>query len=203
MITGDLPPSSSVTLARCLAAAAITILPTRVLPVKKMWLNGSSSSAVATLTSPSNSATSFSSNTSRMITPAIFAVAGQRSVSLTMQVLPAATAAATGPSVEAEREVPRAEHRAHAARLIGDQRLVRRVLRRGDLGRLHPFVEAVDRQLDVAGDVEHFGDADFTFGLAGVLAHGGDDIVGPESTAAFSFSSFALRVSALVALTSH
>ena len=120
MITGDLPPSSSVTVARCLAAAAITILPTRVLPVKKMWLNGSSSSACATSTSPSNSATSFSSNTSRMILPATRAVAGHRSVSLTMQQLPAATAAATGPSVSPSGKFhgPRIRHTPRASGTI-------------------------------------------------------------------------------------
>ena len=96
-MTGDLPPSSSVTLARCRAAAAITSLPTRVLPVKKMWLKGSSSSAVATFTSPSNTATSFSSKASRTIFAATRAVAGHRSVSFTMQQLPAAMAAASGP----------------------------------------------------------------------------------------------------------
>ena len=98
MMTGDLPPSSSVTVARCFAAAAITTRPTRVLPVKKMWLKGRSSRASATETSPSKHATSRSSKASRMISPAMRAVAGHRSVSLTMQQLPAAMAAASGPS---------------------------------------------------------------------------------------------------------
>src|SRR3546814_7761809 len=47
-IVGDLPPSSSVTEVRCFAAAAITILPTCGLPVKKMWSKGRSSSACET-----------------------------------------------------------------------------------------------------------------------------------------------------------
>ena len=37
MMVGDLPPSSSTQGVRCSAAARRTTLPTRVLPVKKMW----------------------------------------------------------------------------------------------------------------------------------------------------------------------
>ena len=40
-MTGDLPQSYSLTVARFFAAAVITNYPPRVLQVKKMWLNGS------------------------------------------------------------------------------------------------------------------------------------------------------------------
>ena len=66
-ITGDFPPSSSVTEARCSAAFAITFFPMRVLPVKKKWSNGSSSRASATGTPPPTSATSRSSKVERII----------------------------------------------------------------------------------------------------------------------------------------
>ena len=102
-----------------MAAAAITSLPTRVLPVKKMWLKGSSSRRAATPTSPSNRATSSSEKAERMMRPATRAVAGHRSVSLTMQQLPAPMAAASGPSVRPRgkfhgpriRHTPRASNR--------------------------------------------------------------------------------------------
>ena len=42
----------------------------------------------------------------------------------------------------------------------------------------HPLVEIVDIELDIADDVEHFGDADFAFGLAGIFQHRRDDLVG-------------------------
>ena len=51
-MTGDLPPSSSVTEARVFAAAAITIRPTAGEPVKKIWSKGRASSASATALSP-------------------------------------------------------------------------------------------------------------------------------------------------------
>ena len=116
-MTGDFPPSSSVTVARFFAAAAMTSFPTRVLPVKKMWLNGSSSNAVATSTPPSNKATSFSSNACLMIFAATRAVAGQRSVSLTMQQFPAAMAAARGPMVSPSGKFhgPRMRHTPRAS----------------------------------------------------------------------------------------
>eukprot|EP01139_Manchomonas_bermudensis_P000343 Amastigsp_a339_181.p3 type:complete len:130 gc:universal Amastigsp_a339_181:723-1112(+) len=41
-ITGDLPPSSSVTGVRCFAAAAMMMRPTAVEPVYEMWSNRSS-----------------------------------------------------------------------------------------------------------------------------------------------------------------
>ena len=45
-MVGDFPPNSKVTEARFLAAAFITILPIEGAPVKKIWLNGNSKSAV-------------------------------------------------------------------------------------------------------------------------------------------------------------
>src|SRR3546814_7651421 len=59
--------SSSVTEVRCFAAAAITILPTCGLPVKKMWSKGRSSSACETEASPSQTATRFAGKVSSTI----------------------------------------------------------------------------------------------------------------------------------------
>ena len=96
---GDLPPSSSVTLVRCLAAAAITTLPMTGEPVKKMWSNGRLSSSVETSTSPSITATSSSGNTSRMMRDISAAACGVISDGLMMTVLPAAMAEARGPKL--------------------------------------------------------------------------------------------------------
>ena len=77
----------------------MTTLPIAGLPVKKMWSNGSSSSACDTAASPSNSATSSSAKTS----PTSLAIAADRwgviSDGLMMAVLPAAIAETSGPKV--------------------------------------------------------------------------------------------------------
>ena len=96
MIAGDLPPSSSVTEARFFAAAAITIFPTRVLPVKKTWSNGSSRSASATAASPSIIATSFSGKASARSARRARLVSGTFSEGLMITTLPAATAPTSG-----------------------------------------------------------------------------------------------------------
>src|SRR6056300_1254061 len=51
-IVGLFPPNSKVTLHKCLLAASITILPTAVEPVKKIWSKRSLSTAVDTSTPP-------------------------------------------------------------------------------------------------------------------------------------------------------
>ena len=79
---------------------------------------------------------------------------------------------------EAQREIPRPQDQAHAARFVADLRGVVRVERGRDLGRRHPGIEVVDVALDIADDIQHFGDADFAFGLAGILQHRRDDGVG-------------------------
>ncbi len=98
-MAGDLPPSSSVTEARCFAAAAITSFPTRVLPVKKMWSKGRSSRASATGASPSIIATSFSGKASARSARRARLVSGTFSEGLMITTLPAATAPTSGPTV--------------------------------------------------------------------------------------------------------
>src|SRR5450631_4051714 len=96
-IAGDLPPSSSVTLVKCLAAATITILPTVGDPVKKIWSNGRSSSICDVASPPSKSATSDAGKTSAMTLRIRDDTAGVISEGLMMTVLPAASAETSGP----------------------------------------------------------------------------------------------------------
>ena len=95
-IAGDLPPSSRVTVARCSAAACITLRPTAVEPVKKMWSNGSLSSASAAGMPPVTTPTSSSGNASATMRAMTADVAGTFSDGRTMHTLPAAIAAASG-----------------------------------------------------------------------------------------------------------
>ena len=96
MMVGDLPPNSSVTEVRCLAAAAITILPTAGEPVKKMWSNGSASSAVEVAASPSKIATSSSVKHSFTIFTITAVVCGVISLGFKIAVLPAEMADTSG-----------------------------------------------------------------------------------------------------------
>ena len=157
----------------------MTSFPTRVLPVKKMWLNGSSSRAVATLDFAFEQAQLLVRRRTPLddLVRRRCAVAGHRSVSLTMQQLPAAMAAASGPMTRPSgkfqgpriRQTPRASWTILAVSFL---------FRDGDhLDRLHPLVEVGDVPLDVADDVQEFGDPDFAFRLAGVLLHRGHDLV--------------------------
>src|SRR3984893_14905835 len=97
-ITGDLPPSSRVTEARCLAAAANLTLPTAGLPVKKTWSKGSSSSFVDKSASPSNAAISSGAKDSRIILVMSAEQAGLISDGFRIAGQPAAIADAKGPS---------------------------------------------------------------------------------------------------------
>src|SRR5882724_12680392 len=99
MIVGDLPPSSSVTLVRFLAAALITTLPTAGEPVKKMWSKGRVSRVVETEASPSKIATSSSENTSRTTLTSQAEKLGVISEGLMIDVLPAPMAYISGPKV--------------------------------------------------------------------------------------------------------
>lgn len=77
-----------------------------------------------------------------------------------------------------EREIPRPQDQTDPSGFIDDTRCVVRIQGRCHLNRLHPFVEIVDISVDIADHVGDFRDPDFLFGLAGVLFHGSDDIIG-------------------------
>ena len=96
-MAGDLPPNSRVTEARWAAAALITILPTRGLPVKKIWSNGRDSSPVATSSPPCNTVTS-PSNTSSTISAMSWEVCGVNSEGFSTATLPAARHDTSGPT---------------------------------------------------------------------------------------------------------
>ena len=98
-MTGDFPPSSSVTGVRCSAAAFMTTRPTAGLPVKKMWSHFFLSNASATAASPSMTATSRSSNSSPRMRFMHALVCGVSSEGLITTQLPAAIAETSGPSV--------------------------------------------------------------------------------------------------------
>ena len=97
MITGDLPPSSSVTGVRLSAAARITCLPTAVLPVNSRWSKGKAEKAAATSASPITTATCTSSKASSSITRSASAVSGVNSLILIITRLPALRALIKGP----------------------------------------------------------------------------------------------------------
>ncbi len=96
-MVGDFPPSSSVTLVRCLAAAAMTTLPTAGEPVKKIWSKGRASSALEVGKLPSNRATSSLVKISAMMRAIRADTAGIISDGLMITVLPAARADTSGP----------------------------------------------------------------------------------------------------------
>jgi len=97
MMTGHLPPSSSVTGVKFSAAALATSLPTVVEPVKTMWSNGSAQNAAATDAPPLHTCATVSSYAALTSLPRIAAVAGAYSLGLIMTELPAANADASGP----------------------------------------------------------------------------------------------------------
>ena len=97
-MVGDLPPSSSVTLVRCLAAAAMTTLPIAGEPVKKMWSKGRASNIVDTAVSPSKIATSSSVKISLTIFTITAVRCGVISDGFRIAVLPAAMAETSGPN---------------------------------------------------------------------------------------------------------
>ena len=96
---GDLPPSSSVVGVRLAAAAAATLRPTAVEPVKNRWSNGRLANSCATSGPPSATHTSSAENAwcSRVASSA--EVCGVSSLGLSITRLPAASAVAVGPSV--------------------------------------------------------------------------------------------------------
>ena len=94
--TGDFPPSSSVTPARCLDAAPITAFPIFGLPVKKIWLTGFLRSSIAGSWAPKTTATSFSGKTFSTSLLINLPEAGVNSEGLIIAVFPAATAAIKG-----------------------------------------------------------------------------------------------------------
>ena len=97
---GDFPPNSSVTEAKCLAAADITILPTLGEPVKKIWLKGNCNNCVEASTSPSNNATSSSEKTFATISAIKAEEFGVISEGFIITALPAAMADTNGPKVK-------------------------------------------------------------------------------------------------------
>ncbi len=98
-ITGDLPPSSSVTGTRLSAAARITSRPTAVDPVKIKWSNASAVKARPTETSPCTTSTSSGGNASPIMRASSAPVAGVSSDGLIIARLPAARMSISGPSV--------------------------------------------------------------------------------------------------------
>mmetsp|Transcript_17526 Transcript_17526/g.51857 ORF Transcript_17526/g.51857 Transcript_17526/m.51857 type:complete len:238 (-) Transcript_17526:110-823(-) len=94
--TGHLPPHSRVTGVMCLAAAAITILPTMVEPVYMMWSHRSSSSADASFVEPCTMRTASEGRYRGKSSPRSLAVAGDISDGLITAQLPAASTAASG-----------------------------------------------------------------------------------------------------------
>ena len=204
-MTGDLPPSSSVTLARCLAAAAITTLPTRVLPVKKMWLNGSSSRAVATFTSPSNSATSFSSKAS----PDDLAGDACGGRAQVREFHHAAVASgyrgrqgARAPDPSGKFQGPRIRHTPRASwTILAVSFLLSEVCT--STGFIHSS-RLCDVPVDVAEHVQDLGDTDLAARACACPAFTAATMSSAcASTAAFSFSSLSLRCPAVVAFISH
>jgi len=96
---GLLPPSSSVTGARCPAAACITFFPIAGLPVKWMWSKGRRVSASATFGPPEKSATWSSSKRDSTISAISAVVWGVNSEGLRIARLPAARVETSGISV--------------------------------------------------------------------------------------------------------
>ena len=95
-ITGDLPPSSRVTPARCREAASITTFPTFGLPVNIIWLKGRFKSFCATSFSPKKTATSSDEKVFSIKAFTSSPEAGVSSEGLIIAVLPDAIAAMSG-----------------------------------------------------------------------------------------------------------
>ena len=99
MITGDLPPSSSVTGVRLRPAASATSRPTRVEPVKIRWSNGSEAKAFAISSSMPVTVISVASNFAAMTSRSSAENRGASSLGLIITRLPAASAPTAGASV--------------------------------------------------------------------------------------------------------
>ncbi len=96
---GSLPPSSSTTGVRCLAAASATRLPVFTLPVNMILLTPASTSAAPVDPSPVTTSSSPSGNSACLKMSAIFnAVNGVNSLGLTTVALPAISAITTSSS---------------------------------------------------------------------------------------------------------
>ena len=95
---GDLPPSSSVTGVRCSAAVRITVRPTAGEPVNTMWSKGRAVNSPGSSSSSPTTATWSSLNASASRRRRQALVAGVASGIFTITRLPAASAAASGPS---------------------------------------------------------------------------------------------------------
>ena len=98
-MTGDLPPSSSVSGTRFFAAAAMTCRPIAVPPVKTRWSNGSSLNALPSSGPPVTTATSSSSKAAAISCFISSDVAGVYSDGLIIARFPAASTPASGAKV--------------------------------------------------------------------------------------------------------
>mgnify|MGYP007123470403 CR=1 FL=1 len=98
MMTGDLPPSSSVTGVRLAAALFITSRPTGVEPVNSRWSNGREVKRCATSTPPFTIVISAGSNASAIMRSNSPPMRGVYSDILTITRLPAASAGMLGPT---------------------------------------------------------------------------------------------------------
>ncbi|MCY1556610.1 hypothetical protein D9M68_933730 [compost metagenome] len=99
MMQGDLPPSSSVVGVRLSAAAAATLRPTAVEPVKNRWSNGRLANSCATSAPPCTTHTSSVAKAWFNTAASSAEVCGVSSLGLIITRLPAASAVAAGPSV--------------------------------------------------------------------------------------------------------
>ena len=97
-IAGLLPPSSSTTGVRFFAAAAITIFPIGVPPVKKMWSHRLSRSAVVSGTPPVTTDTASGSRYCGTSSASAWAQCGDTSDGFSTAQLPPAIAAINGES---------------------------------------------------------------------------------------------------------
>jgi hypothetical protein len=120
-IAGFIPPSSSRTGVRFFAAACATIFPTKVLPVKKMKSNESFRSSVFCSLPPATMVTALGSKYFGTRSSSTFVVSGSASLSVRIQVFPAASAASAG---RISRSVERSDDKRHAVRLAIDHPLV-------------------------------------------------------------------------------
>ncbi|MCY1369086.1 hypothetical protein D9M69_561050 [compost metagenome] len=96
---GDLPPSSSVVGVRLAAAAAATLRPTPVEPVKNRWSNGRLAKSCATSAPPSTTQNSSAAKACCTSVAMSAEACGVSSLGLSITRLPAANAVAAGPKV--------------------------------------------------------------------------------------------------------